>query len=219
MIELFRQGGILMYPLAVCSIVAVALIIERSLNLRRSKVIKPEIIQVIENIKGPEDLGLAYSICEKNQGPFSSVILTALSMKNLSKEEIKEAITDNGRQQTRKLERGLAILETVAGVSPLLGILGTVLGMIQMFRDITQFGIGQSGAMAGGIQVALITTAAGLFVGIPALVGYNYFTNKVDGLVLELEYWAGYLLNKLTGFQGESKMPNRAKERAIDEVF
>ncbi|MBW7996974.1 MAG: MotA/TolQ/ExbB proton channel family protein [Candidatus Glassbacteria bacterium] len=200
MIELFQQGGVLMYPLAVCSVVALAIIVERSLNLRRSKVIRPDITQVIENIKGPEDLGLAYSICEKNKGPFSSVVLTALEMKKLPKEEIKEAILDTGRQQTRQLERGLAILETVAGISPLLGILGTVMGMIQIFRDITQFGIGQASALAGGIMVALVTTATGLCIGIPALVAYNYFTNKVDGLVMDLEYWAGCLLNKLSGF-------------------
>lgn len=200
MFELFQQGGVLMYPLAACSIVVVAIIIERGLNLRRSKIIRPEIIQVIENIKAPEDLGLAYSICEKNHGPFSAVVLAALSMKNLPKEEIKEAIMDTGRQQTRRLERGLVVLDTVAGISPLLGILGTVLGMIQIFRDITQFGIGQASALAGGIQLALITTATGLCIGIPALVGYNYFTNKVDGLVLELEYWATYLLNKLSSF-------------------
>lgn len=206
MIELFNQGGVLMYPLAVCSVVALAIIVERSLNLRRSKIIRPDITQVIENIKGPEDLGLAYSICEKNKGPFSAVVLTALEMKSLPKEEIKEAIIDTGRQQTRRLERGLVILDTVAGISPLLGILGTVLGMIQIFRDITQFGIGQASALASGIQVALITTATGLCIGIPSLVAYNYFTNKVEGLVLDLEYWAGYLLNKLSGF---NKPPSR----------
>ncbi len=201
MIELFRQGGILMYPLALCSIAAVAIILERALNLRRRKIIRPEIINVIDNIKGSEDLGLAYSICEKNPGPFSRVVLTALEHKDLPKEEIKEAILDTGRQQTRQLERGLPVLETIAAVSPLLGILGTVLGMIQIFQVITDYGVGQASALAGGIQVALITTAAGLFVGIPALVAFNYFTNKVDGFVLELEYWAGVLLNKLQGFQ------------------
>ncbi|MBN2288386.1 MAG: MotA/TolQ/ExbB proton channel family protein [Candidatus Glassbacteria bacterium] len=201
MLELFKQGGILMYPLALCSVMAVAIILERWYNLRHSGVIRSEIIQVIENIKGPEDLGLAYSICEKNPGPFSSIVLTALRMKDLPKEEIKEAILDAGRQQTRRLERGLVVLETVAGISPLLGILGTVFGMITIFHDITQFGIGQASALASGIQLALITTATGLCIGIPALVGFNYFTNKVEGLVLELEYYAGVLLNKLDSFQ------------------
>ena len=142
MIELFQQGGVLMYPLALCSVIALAIIIERSFNLSRKKIIRPEIIQVIENIKGTQDLGLAYSICEKNPGPFSNIILEALRLKDLPKEEIKEAITDTGRQQTRKLERGLMVLETVSGIGPLLGILGTVLGMIGIFKDITEFGIG-----------------------------------------------------------------------------
>ena len=201
MLEFFKQGGILMYPLAACSVIALAIILERWYNLLHSRVIRSEIIQVIENIKGSEDLGLAYSICEKNPGPFSSVMLTALQMKNLPKEEIKEAILDSGRQQTRRLERGLVVLETVAGIAPLLGILGTVFGMISIFHDITQFGIGQAGALARGIQLALITTATGLCIGIPALVGFNYFTNKVEGLVLDLEYYAGVLLNKLHSFQ------------------
>ena len=88
MLEFFKQGGILMYPLAVCSVMALAIILERWYNLRHSKVIRSEIIQVIENIKGPEDLGLAYSICEKNPGPFSSIMLTALQMKNLPKNKL-----------------------------------------------------------------------------------------------------------------------------------
>jgi biopolymer transport protein ExbB len=214
MLEYFNQGGVLMYPLAVCSVMALAIILERWYNLQHSRVIRPEIIQVIENIKGPEDLGLAYSICEKNKGPFSSIMLTALEMKNLPKEEIKEAILDAGRQQTRRLERGLVVLETVAGISPLLGILGTVFGMITIFKDITQFGIGQASALAGGIQLALITTATGLCIGIPALVGYNYFTNKVEGLVLELEYYAGALINKLHSFQQTQSALTAAQKEA-----
>lgn len=213
MLELFRQGGVMMYPLAVCSVLALAIILERAMNLRRTTIIRPEIIHVIENIKGPEDLGLAYSISEKNPGPFSQLVLTALEMKDLPKEEIKEAIADSGRQQIRKLERGLHVLETIAGISPLLGILGTVLGMIQIFRDITMFGIGQASALASGIQVALITTATGLCIGIPALVAYNYYTNRVEGYVLELEYWAGVLMNKLLGFR-----QTRARTATLKQV-
>ncbi len=214
MLELFNQGGILMYPLAACSIVALAIILERMVNLRRVKIIRPEIINVIDNIKGSEDLGLAYSICEKNPGPFSQIVLTALEMKDLPKEEIKEAIADSGRQQTRQLERGLTILETIAAISPLLGILGTVLGMIQVFRDITQFGIGQATALASGIQVALITTAAGLIISIPAIVAYNYYANRVDGYVLELEYWAGVLMNKLLSFRQQKPRGSQIKQAA-----
>lgn len=214
MLELFNQGGILMYPLAVCSILALAIILERMVNLRRVKIIRPEIINVIDNIKGSEDLGLAYSICEKNPGPFSQIVLTALEMKDLPKEEIKEAIADSGRQQTRQLERGLTILETIAAISPLLGILGTVLGMIQVFRDITQFGIGQATALASGIQVALITTAAGLIISIPAIVAYNYYANRVDGYVLELEYWASVLMNKLLSFRQQKPRGAQTRQAA-----
>ena len=187
MFELFQQGGVLMYPLAACSIVAVAIIIERGMNLRRNKIIRPEIIQVIENIKRPEDLGLAYSICEKNPGPFSAVVLTALSMKNLPKEEIKEAIMDTGRQQTRRLERGLVVLDTVAGISPLLGILGTVLGIIESFDLLGASGIEDPKAVTGGIAQALITTAAGLSVAVVTLIPFNYLTTKVHSVTKGLE--------------------------------
>lgn len=96
MMELFRQGGVLMYPLAVCSVAALAIILERSINLRRSKIIRPEIIQLIENIKGVQDLGLAYAIGEKNPGPFSKIMLTALELKDHPKEEIKEEHPGHG---------------------------------------------------------------------------------------------------------------------------
>ena len=212
MIEAFKAGGILMYPLALCSIVAMAIILERAFNLRRRKIIRPEIIQVIENIKGPEDLGLAYSICEKNPGPFSNLTLAALEMKDLPKEEIKEAITDSGRQETRFLERGLVLLDTIATIAPLLGILGTVLGMIMIFQAITEFGTGQANALASGIQVALITTAAGLFIAIPTLTAHNYYAHKVEGFVLELEYWAGVLMTKLQSFQAVARNTETYKE-------
>jgi biopolymer transport protein ExbB len=99
------------------------------------------------------------------------------------------------------LQKGLVVLETVAGVSPLLGLLGTVLGMIKVFQEISEVGVGQGNLLAGGIAEAILTTAAGLFIAIPSLVFYNYFSSKAESLILEIESYANTLLKKLRGFQ------------------
>ena len=139
--ELFAQGGLMMYPLAVCSILALAIALERGFALRRSRIIRPEIVSVIENIQGPEDIGLALSVCKQYDGPFSSVMRAGLDNRKMPLEEIRESIIDQGRQEMGALQKGLVILETVAGVSPLLGLLGTVLGMIRVFQDVSEVGV------------------------------------------------------------------------------
>ena len=197
--ELFAQGGLMMYPLTVCSVLAVAIALERGFALRRSKIIRPEIVSVIENIHGPEDIGLALSVCKQYVGPFASVMRAGLDNRTLPMDEIRESILDQGRQEMGALQKGLVILETVASVSPLLGLLGTVLGMIRVFKDVSEVGVGQGNLLAGGIAEAILTTAAGLFIAIPALVCYNFYSSRVE--VLEIEKYANTLLKKLRGFQ------------------
>ena len=198
---LFNQGGLMMYPIGLCSVTALSIAIERAFSLRRSKVIRPEIVSVIENIKDPGDIGLAVSVCERFDGPFANVIMAGLDSRGMPPEEIKENIVDQGRQEIGVLERGLVVLETVAGVSPLLGLLGTVIGMIKVFKEISDVGVGQGNMLAGGIAEAILTTAAGLFVAIPALVLYNFFASRAESLVLEIEKHSTTLLKKLRGFQ------------------
>jgi len=173
--------------------------------LRRKKVIVPEIVSVIDNIKGPDDIGLALSICEKYKGPFANIIRAGLKNRSLPKEEIKEVLNDYGRQEVHSLEKGLIILETVAGIAPLLGLLGTVVGILKVFNVISVVGVGHAGEMAGGISEALITTIVGLSIGIPSVVGFNYFTNKAEGLVLEIEKYSSILLKKVTAFSIHDK--------------
>jgi biopolymer transport protein ExbB len=199
--ELFEQGGIVMYPLAVCSILALAISLERAFALRRNRIIRPEIVSVIDNIQGPEDIGLALSVCRQYEGPFSNVMRAGLDNRDLPLDEIRESIIDQGRQEMGHLQKGLVVLETVAGVSPLLGLLGTVLGMIKVFQQISEVGVGQGNLMAGGIAEAILTTAAGLFIAIPALVCFNLFSNRAENLILEIEKYANALLKKLRGFQ------------------
>jgi biopolymer transport protein ExbB len=201
--ELFGQGGIIMYPLTFCSVVALALALERGFSLRRNRVIRPEIVSVIESINGPEDVGLALSVCRQYEGPFANVMSAGLDNRHLPLEEIRESILDQGRQEMGGLQKGLVVLETVASVSPLLGLLGTVLGMIKVFREISEVGVGQGNLLAGGIAEAILTTAAGLFIAIPALVFYNFYSSKAEGLILEIEKYSNALLKKLRGFQGD----------------
>lgn len=190
-----------MYPLTVCSILALAIALERGFALRRSKIIRPEIVSVIENIEGAEDIGLALSVCRKYEGPFANVMRAGLDNRTLPMDEIRESIVDQGRQEMGHLQKGLVVLETVAGVSPLLGLLGTVLGMIKVFQQISEVGVGQGNLMAGGISEAILTTAAGLFVAIPSLVCFNLYSSRTESLILEIEKYANALLKKLRGFQ------------------
>ena len=125
------------------------------------------------------------------------IMLPALRNQDLNREELKEFIIDQGRQEVRTLERGLVGLETVAGVAPLLGLMGTVLGMIKVFNVISQQGLGQANVLSGGISEALITTVTGLVIGIPAFIAYNFFTSKAEGIVVDIEKYSASLLHSI----------------------
>ncbi|MEJ2636017.1 MAG: MotA/TolQ/ExbB proton channel family protein, partial [Calditrichia bacterium] len=160
----------------------------------------PEIISVLDQIKSPSDLGMARAICQKFEGPFSKIVQLGLDNDDLPPEELRVLVEDEGRQEVRILRRGLIPLETVAAVAPLMGLLGTVLGMIKVFEIIQTLGVGQAKALSGGISEALITTAAGLFIGIPVLIAFNYFSSRADALVLDMENYVILLLNKIVRF-------------------
>jgi biopolymer transport protein ExbB len=200
MTEIFselQKGGIIMIPLFMGSILGLAIVIERAFSLRTRKVLVPEIISAIDKIKSEEDVRVAERICETYPGTFANIILTALKNQNLTRDELKETILDQGRQEVRVLQRGLVMLETIAAASPLLGLMGTVIGMIKVFNVISQQGLGQASVLSGGISEALITTVTGLAIGIPALVAFNYFTDKAESLVLDIEKHSVSLLHKI----------------------
>ena len=191
-----QKGGIIMVPLLLSSIIALAIVIERAFSLRKKSVLKSTIIAAIQNIQSEEDIKVAVRLCEGNSGPFANIIRVALLNLDLPREDLKEMIVDQGRQEVRTLERGLTTLETIAGVSPLLGLMGTVLGMIKVFNVISVQGIGQASVLSGGISEALITTVTGLAIGIPALIAFNYFTNRAESLVMDIEKYSSDLLQK-----------------------
>ena len=186
-----------MIPLLLSSILGLAIVIERATSLRRNKVMIPEIMSVVDEFNSHEDIKLATSMCEKNRGAFANIILTGLQNTDLTPEEVRELLSDQGRQEVRALERGLPTLETIAGIAPLLGLLGTVLGMIKVFTVISLQGTGQASLLAGGISEALITTATGLVIGILALIMYNYFSNRAENYILDIEKYTTKLLQKI----------------------
>jgi biopolymer transport protein ExbB len=195
--NLISSGGVVMYPLLLTSVISLAVIIERALFLRRSRILRPEILEMVENLEGSRDLEKAAKRLRNKEGPFINIIRVGLENRKRSRDEIKEVIVDQGRQETRTLERGLAILETIAGIAPLLGLLGTVLGMIKVFKVISVQGLGQTQSLSGGISEALVTTVVGLSIAIPTLVAYNYFNHKVEDLVLEIEKYSSQMLSQV----------------------
>lgn len=192
-----QKGGVIMVPLLIGSVLGLAIVIERAFGLRSRKVLVPEIVSSIGKIGSMEDVRVAERICEANVGPFANIVLAAVRNQDLTKEELKEAILDQGRQEVRVLERGLVMLETIASAAPLLGLMGTVIGMIKVFNVISAKGLGQANVLSGGISEALITTVTGLAIGIPALVAFNYFTNKAESLVMDIEKYSSTLLHKI----------------------
>ncbi|GAB4339530.1 MAG: MotA/TolQ/ExbB proton channel family protein [Calditrichia bacterium] len=200
MFDVLVKGGWMMYPLMLSSVIALAVSLERLWALRRKKIIVPEIVAVIDQIKEPEDLNLAKSVCQKFEGPFANILLTTIENQDLPPDELRTLVEDEGRQQIRSLQRGLVTLETIASVAPLIGLLGTVFGMIKVFDVIQSLGVGQAKALSGGISEALVTTAAGLLIGIPTLIAYNYFQSRSTNYILDMEKYILILLNKLIRF-------------------
>ena len=199
--EFLVKGGITMIPLGLCSLIGLAVVVEKMFSLREKKIIVPEIVSVVENIEAEDELTLAQSICEKNEGPFSNILLSVLRNRSLPAAELKELVEETGRQQIRILERGLVALETVAGIAPLLGLLGTVIGILKVFNVISEVGIGQAAALSVGISEALITTIVGLSIGIPAVVFFNYFTDKAENIVLDIEKYSSELIARIRTFE------------------
>ncbi|MCP4584112.1 MAG: MotA/TolQ/ExbB proton channel family protein [candidate division Zixibacteria bacterium] len=200
----------MMYPLALSSLVAVTIIVERLIMLRRSKIIIAEIIDVVEQFISYKDLGLAKKICSRYEGPLPNIIKLQLDNIELDKDDAKELIEDQGRQEVNRLGKGLGILETVASIAPLLGLAGTVLGMIKVFGVIKEQGVGQASALSGGISEALLTTVTGLFIGIPALVFYNYFSHKTEKYSLEIEKYTSALYRKINRLKSSEDLSDEA---------
>jgi biopolymer transport protein ExbB len=186
-----------MIPLALCSIFALAIVIERAFALRAGKVISQKITAALEGMNGPEDVAALIAVCRHVDTEFARVVRTGLESQDLPRAENVETLQASARQEVGSLERGLLMLEIITGISPLLGLLGTVLGIYHVFNVIVESGVGEASMLSGGISEALITTIVGLFIAIPSLVAHSYFTKRVDELMLEIERYANVLIHKL----------------------
>ena len=199
MFEIIKSGGWLMAPIIFCSVIAMAIIAERFWTLQRHRILPPNLVQQVWHVAREKKFDDAMLGKLKNSSPLGFVLASGLASGNYGREVMKECIEEAGRQVAHDLERFLNTLGTIASVAPLLGLLGTVTGMIQAFSAIVDQGIGDPTILAGGISVALITTAAGLTVAIPSLVFHRYFERLVDDYIVNMEAEALRLVEILHG--------------------
>ncbi|GMV95375.1 MAG: MotA/TolQ/ExbB proton channel family protein [Candidatus Hydrogenedentes bacterium] len=207
MLNIFWEGGVLMFPIMAVSIIAVAITIERFWTLRRATIDTREFMDAMRTVLRQNRVQEAIAICDETDAPVARIMKAGILKHNRSKEDIREAIEDAGHLEIPRLERYMSALATCANIAPLLGLLGTVQGMIKAFAQI-QHKQGQVNPsdLAEGIGNALITTAAGLTVAIPTLVVYNYFVTRVENMILEMEISSSELVELLTKNRGEREI-------------
>ncbi|GAF71503.1 unnamed protein product [marine sediment metagenome] len=198
MLEIFEKGGFLMYPIFICSLVAVTIFFERMFYLKSVKTKSNRFVLRVKNLVKKGSIELAISACRKSPTPISKIMLTGLIKFGQGRDEMKEAIEDSANQEIPVLERNLSTLSTIGNITPLLGLLGTVFGMVKAFNVIAVMGVGKPEALAGGISEALLTTAFGLSIAIPTIVVYNYLSHRVDKLIREMEVNCVDLVDLLT---------------------
>ncbi|NIM70467.1 MAG: MotA/TolQ/ExbB proton channel family protein [Xanthomonadales bacterium] len=197
MLEIILAGGWLMAPILLCSTLAVAIIIERFWSLRRRSVVPDGVGEMVIEWAARQELDRAHIERLRRQSALGTVLAAALVNRHRPRELIKEAVEDTGRHVVHELERFLNTLGTIAGIAPLLGLLGTVIGMIRVFSAIMIHGVGNPSELAGGISEALITTAAGLTVAIPSYFFYRYFRGMVAEYVISMEEQAINLIEAI----------------------
>ena len=199
MIVLFLKGGVLVWLIALCSVVGVAIFFERLLHYHRHTINTPEFLAGITNALRRNALVEALSICDETPGIVARIVKAAITRYDRSRKEIEDAIEEVSLQEVPRLERNLKGLATIAHVTPLLGLLGTVIGFISSFRKIETIGnFVHVSDIAGGVWMALLCTAAGLAVAIPAFVAYNYLVSRVNEMVLDAERASTEIVGFLT---------------------
>jgi len=214
MLATFHDGGPLMYPIALCSFVLTVFIFERLVALRRGRVIpRPFVRRFLEQLReGQLDREKALKLCQENRSPVAQVFAAAVKKWGRTSVEVEQAILDAGERVTNQLRRYLRLMSGISQVAPLLGLLGTVVGMIVSFNGISAASgpEGQRELLAGGIAQALLTTAAGMLVAIPALIAYLYFVGRVDGLITEIDALGQEIVELIAVDSPESRAKRKA---------
>jgi biopolymer transport protein ExbB len=202
MFDIIQKGGPVMYPILLCSILAFAILIERLYYLYKAKIDTKDFMNNIEITIKRNRIVEAIKICEKTPGPIAHIVKAGIMKHDRPRQEIREAIEDAGHQEIPRLEKNISLLATIAHIAPLLGLLGTVTGMVRAFQVIQEksasFNPVSPGDLAGGIWEALLTTVAGLIVAIPTVVAYNYLVSRVEEFVLETERSATEVIDLLS---------------------
>lgn len=202
MFEIIQKGGPVMYPIILCSIVAFAIVIERLYHLYKARIDTRDFMNNIEITIKRNRIAEAIKICDNTPGPIAHIVKAGVMKHDRARQEIRESIEDAGHQEVPRLEKNISLLATIAHISPLLGLLGTVTGMVRAFQIIQEksasFNPVSPGDLAGGIWEALLTTVAGLIVAIPTVVAYNYLVNRVEEFVLEMERSTTDVINMLS---------------------
>lgn len=197
MLEFVKSGGWLMLPILLCSVVSMAIIAERFWTLQTHRVAPANLAVQVWKWSKDHQIDDARLRRLRSGSPLGRILASALNSRHMDREQMKERVEDTGRHVVHDMERYLNSLGTIASISPLLGLLGTVIGMIKVFALITTQGVGDPSVLAGGISEALVTTAAGLTVAIPSLMFYRYFRGRVETLVVTMEQEAMKLVEAL----------------------
>ncbi len=214
--EIFLKGGVVMWLILASSILALSVVIDRFLFLRKAKINVPAFMVRLRGLIKKKDISGAVSVCMEEKSPIANIIRKGLKKYKYGHDRVKDVIENAGTQEIIKLEGGLSILATVAGIAPLLGFLGTVTGMITAFMTIEDLaGSANPSDLAGGIWEALITTAFGLIVGIFALAFYNYFLNSVKRLVADMETVANDVVDTIQDISGNKDVAEEELELNI----
>ena len=197
-LSFIEKGGFMMYPILFCSILAVGISLERAYNLRRKNIIDADFLERIRSHWNWKDIQLGLQLCASHDSSLARILKIGLLRFGGKLDEIERAIEGAGQHEASLLNSNLRVLGAVANITPMMGLLGTVFGMIKAFNVISQSGTGNPGLVASGISEALITTAAGMMVGIPALILYHYFRAKIDRYVFEMEEISFQLIEELS---------------------
>jgi len=187
MLEIIKAGGWMMWPIIVCSVIATGIVLERAWTLRASRIIPSHLVAQVWHMLRSGELNDERIAQVRDSSPLGRVLAAGLTLRDAPREVMKERIEDVGRHVGHEMERYLNTLGTIAAISPFLGLLGTVNGLIRVFGSITEAGLGNPTVLAGGISEALVATFAGLAIAIPALVFYRYYRGRVTELVLLIE--------------------------------
>jgi biopolymer transport protein ExbB len=204
-VELFERGGPLMWAILMASVVGAAFFVDRLLALRRNKVLSPEVVVSLLNHLDAGDRERAAQLCREDRSIIARIVEAGLSLDAVNRSTIKEVMEETGEVEVGALHSGVNVLSTVAAISPLLGLLGTVTGMIQVFRDVADTVSPDISVLAGGIWQALITTGAGLTIAIPFYVAYRYVENRIESYSRELEETSLRVLDRLAKQSADGK--------------